>query len=225
MLEQLNTVVAKGLECKSEVLRETSIKNLHEPSPIRVSLGEIENTSLESLKARNEASLADIGAGRIQIAETSVGALFENRGLTEEDIERVKGETCWSDEIVRRIRSLKEYEVYNNVGLREIGINGKKCLVRGDIAWDREDSMGRTNIERAREGLSPINVDGESIELHHIGQKSDGPLAELTRDEHRGRDNFSLLHDSGIETEIDRGIFNRERNEHWKERERVRIGA
>jgi hypothetical protein len=30
------------------------------------------------------------------------------------------------------------------------------------------------------QGLAPIAQNGETIQLHHIGQKPDSPLAELT---------------------------------------------
>ena len=63
-----------------------------------------------------------------------------------------------------------------------------------------------------------ILEDGEIIELHHIGQKNDGPLAELTPEEHRGKENYSILHDTAKESEINRDQFNKERSEHWKQR-------
>ena len=77
--------------------------------------------------------------------------------------------------------------------------------------------MGRTNEERANQGLAPING-GEVIELHHIGQHTDSPLAELTREEHRGKGNDAILHDKTKESEIDRQAFAREKNNHWMER-------
>jgi hypothetical protein len=35
---------------------------------------------------------------------------------------------------------------------------------------NRLDSMGRTNIERMKQGVSAIGPDGKSINLHHIYQ-------------------------------------------------------
>ncbi|MGI6387149.1 MAG: HNH/ENDO VII family nuclease [Desulfomonilia bacterium] len=51
-----------------------------------------------------------------------------------------------------------------------------------------------------------------------LGRKSDGPLAELTPDEHRGKENYSVLHATKKESEIDRRAFNSERIDHWKAR-------
>ena len=138
--------------------------------------------------------------------------------LTDEEKQKIKEETGWSDEIVDSISSMKEYEIYKNAGLEEREINGKKCLVRKDIDLEQKDSMGRTNAERMEKGLPPLDKNGRPIELHHIGQKSDSPLAELTTSEHRGKGNDTVLHDKKKESEIDREKFAEERSEHWKNR-------
>ena len=66
---------------------------------------------------------------------------------------------------------------------------------------------------------------GEEIELHHIGQKPDNPLAELTLKEHRGIGNDGILHDKTKETEINRIEFAKERRDHWKGRIEAMEGA
>ena len=142
----------------------------------------------------------------------------KSEGLTDEEKAKIKEETGWSDEIIDAISSMEEYEIYKKAGLVEAEINGKKCLIRTDIDWEQKDAMGRTNKERIEQGLSPINKDGKVIELHHIGQQSDSPLAELTTEEHRGKGNDAILHNKTKETEIDRQAFAKERNEHWEAR-------
>lgn len=138
--------------------------------------------------------------------------------LSDEEKQRIKEETGWSDEIVDAISSMEEYEIYKKADLEEKEINGKKCLVRKDIDLEQKDSMGRTNSERMEKGLPPLDKNGRPIELHHIGQKSDSPLAELTTSEHRGKGNDTVLHDKKKESEIDRDKFAEERSEHWKNR-------
>ena len=69
-----------------------------------------------------------------------------------------------------------------------------------------------------QEGKAPLDKDGKPIELHHIGQKSDAPLAELKREEHRGKGNDAILHDKNKNSEIDREVFATQRTEHWKSR-------
>ena len=137
---------------------------------------------------------------------------------TPNDISNELKESGWSDEIVNNIGSLEEYEIYKNAGLVEVEIGGKKCLIRNDIDWNKEDAFGRTNQERAEQGLSPLDNDGKPIELHHIGQHADSPLAELKQEEHRGKENDSILHNKNKETEIDRISFANERSQHWRAR-------
>lgn len=144
------------------------------------------------------------------------GTLTEK--LTSEEKMKIIDETGWSDEIVDAIGSMEEYEIYREANLVEKEINGKKCLIREDIEWEQEDQMGRTNKERAEQGLSPIDENGKAIELHHIGQETDSPLAELTLEEHRGKGNDGVLHDKTKETEINRNDFAVDKNAHWKER-------
>ena len=156
--------------------------------------------------------------GNVENNQNNVEANEANEGLTNEQKLKIKEETDWSDEIINAIGSMEEYELYKKAGLEETEINGKKCLIRNDIDWDQKDSMGRTNKERAEQGLSPINKDGKVIELHHIGQHADSPLAELTPEEHRGKGNDTILHNKTKESEIDRQAFAEERSSHWETR-------
>lgn len=139
-------------------------------------------------------------------------------GLTEAEKEKLKEETGWSDEIVDSTRSAEEAEIYKNADLKEEDINGKKCLIRNDIDMEQKDEFGRTNKERMENGNAPLTESGETVELHHIGQKQDSPLAELTTQEHRGKGNDTILHDKQKETEIDRDEFAKERKQHWGSR-------
>ena len=137
---------------------------------------------------------------------------------TDEQKEQWKKETGWPDEIIDSIASQEEYELYKKAGLKAEQINGKWCLVRTDIDWNQKDEFGRTNKERAEQGFAPLDKNGKPIELHHIGQKPDSPLAELTQEEHRGKGNDGVLHDKNKKTEIDRIAFSKEKDEHWEAR-------
>jgi hypothetical protein len=149
----------------------------------------------------------------------------EKHGLTEDEKKKIKeAHPDWPDEIIDAIGSWEEYEVYHKAGLEYAEINGKPCLIRDDIDWDQKDEFGRTNRERVNLNppLSPINKDGKVIELHHVGQKTDSPFAELTKDEHRGKGNDTTLHDKNIETEAhtpeNESKYQAEKKEHWQER-------
>jgi hypothetical protein len=150
-----------------------------------------------------------------------------NEGLTDEEKAKIKEETGWSDEIIENIQSMKQYEILKNAGLKEIEINGRKCLIKENIDLDYKDDDGISNRDRIARGLAPLDSKtGKPIELHHLGQKADSPLVELTEEEHRtgisedGTKNQSIWHDNTKETEV-HGVGNtwsEERKSHWKAR-------
>lgn len=188
---------------------------LHEErEPLAEKLEDIRTFSPEQLQLRMEKILQQ---GEY---ETPSEANDETRSLTDEEKQRIKDETGWSDEIIDAIGSMEEYQTYKNAGLVEAEVNGKKCLIRTDINWDQVDEKGRTNRERVERGLSPLDENGKPIELHHIGQHADSPLAELTFEEHRCNGNDAILHNKGIETEVhgEGNTWNQERADHWRDR-------
>lgn len=136
----------------------------------------------------------------------------------EEERAKIEKNSPYSSDINDNIKTEKELEVYKNANLKEGEVNGKKNLERTDIDYDQKDDDGRTNLDRMHDGKAPLDKDGNPIELHHIGQKSDSPLAELKKDEHRGKENNTVLHDLNKESEIDRDKFNKERSDYWKAR-------
>jgi len=68
-----------------------------------------------------------------------------------------------------------------------------------------------------QDGKAPLE-NSKRIELHHIGQKMENPFAELTMQEHRGKDTDRILHDKTKPTQIDRKEFTEERHHYWKTR-------
>ena len=147
--------------------------------------------------------------------ETKFG---EKKGLTDEQKQELKEKTGWSDEIIDAIGNMEEAEIYMDAGLQEAEIDGKKCLIKTDIDMDQIDEDGISNKERMERGHPPLTNDGQEVELHHIGQKPDSPLAELTTQEHRGTGNDTILHNQNKESEIDRAEFAKERKSHCKSR-------
>lgn len=221
------TAVAEGAKTAAEGVKEVTAEEAKEAAKNAVEniknsgdavlskLDDIKNMTPEQLSEKvNKALEKNEAENNSEDGEADE----KQEGLTDEEKAKIKEETGWSDEIIDAIGSMEEYEIYKNAGLVEAEIDGKKCLVRNDIDWDQKDAMGRTNRERAEQGLSPINKDGKVIELHHIGQHADSPLAELTTEEHRGKGNDIILHNKTKESEIDRQAFAKERNEHWEAR-------
>lgn len=137
--------------------------------------------------------------------------------LSDETRERLE-KLGFPKEVLDVIGSEAEARIYEDANLEPAQVNGKDALIRSDIDYDQQDAFGRTNLERMKLGLAPLDAEGRPIELHHIGQKQDSPLAELTRDEHRGKGNDNVLHDKLKESEINREDFDKERKEYWKAR-------
>ncbi len=152
-------------------------------------------------------------------------------GLTDNQKSDIKEKTGWSDNIVDYIQSEEEAEVYIDANLKEVNGN----LERTDIDWnakipqDRIDRMrslygddvadkwaDKTNLDLIKEGKAPYGPDGQQINLHHIGQKADSPLAELTNTEHKQND--GVLHDKTKSSEIERPVFRAERQRYWMAR-------
>ena len=120
--------------------------------------------------------------------------------------------------ILDAIGSEAEALIYNQDSLEPAIINNKDVLIKTDIDIHQKDGLDQTNLDRMKAGKAPLDKNGNPIELHHIGQKNDSPLVELTREEHRGVGNDNILHNKQKESEIDRSEFNKERAEHWKQR-------
>jgi hypothetical protein len=100
---------------------------------------------------------------------------------------------------------------------------GELCnpvMQRNDIIDPyRLDDKGRTNIMRMKDGVAAIGPDGKSINLHHIYQTPDGPIAELTDTFHsvnHGELHKFLKH--GEPSRIDRAAFDIWRSAYWRQR-------
>lgn len=145
----------------------------------------------------------------------------KQEGLTQEQKDIIKEETGWSNEIINAIQSMDEYKIYKTAGLIEGEVNDKKCLMRTDINWEQKDQFGITNRERVAEGYAPLDITGKPIQLHHIGQHADSPLAELTFKEHRTGGNDTILHDKNKETEVhgEGNNWDNERKDYWQNRQ------
>ncbi len=133
-------------------------------------------------------------------------------GLTMNEAAAIQKETGYPIEVIQQFHSTEEYEVFKTAGLKAHMVNGKTALIRNDIDLMRVDEWGRTNLQRMKLGLSPLDSSGNYYELHHIGQEADATLAILTKAEH---DN-AALHGFKVISEIDRKAFAVQRANFWK---------
>lgn len=203
---------------KARDIEKTGMKEVNKPD-----ISFIEHTSRSALFALRETSTKEIETGKVENLSDSP----QMEGLSDKERVRIREETGWSDEIIKNITNMEQYEILKNAGLKEVEINGRKSLIKEDIELDYTDEDGISNRQRIALGLAPLDSKtGTPLELHHLGQKADSPLVELTEEEHRtgeyenGKKNQSLWHDNTIETEVhgEGNNWKQEREAHWKAR-------
>lgn len=237
MISGIETIVTKVIE-ESENFVKEKILDCQEQLPIDEipnSDGEFKIEKPDIAYIERTTRITMIEQNNIVVKEnnqsndegTSARETKQNEGLTDEEKAKIKEETNWSDEIIENIRNMKQYEILRNAGLKEVEINGRKCLIKENIDLDYKDADGISNRDRIVRGLAPLDSGtGKPIELHHLGQKADSPLVELTVEEHRtgvseeGTKNQSIWHDNAKETEVhgEGNNWGKERLEHWKTR-------
>ncbi|VEJ46082.1 DUF637 domain-containing protein [Bartonella vinsonii] len=83
--------------------------------------------------------------------------------------------------------------------------------VKGEEVWG-------TNVERMEAGRAPIGFDGKSVELHHLKQTHEGPIAEIGSKDHNKYSSVIHANPKTHQSLIDRDMFDRWREEYWKER-------
>lgn len=139
-------------------------------------------------------------------------------GLTFKEAYKIQKQSKYPNSIISRMHSMDEYKVFQNAKLKPMKINGKDSLVREiDLDFIGESEAGITNLERMKRGLAPLDKNGNSYQLHHIGQKQDSPLAILTDKEHNDNSKILNIKKIGESSEIDRAKFVTEKKKFWKE--------
>lgn len=135
-------------------------------------------------------------------------------------VAQIQKESKYPLDLIKQFKSMNEYNVYRNAGLKAKMVNGRTALVQDiDSSFKSLLPDGKTmatNAERAAKGYAPIDpATGKAYQLHHIGQRSDGALAVLTEEQHQG--NAAILNTLGKESEIDRQAFSATRSNFWKD--------
>ena len=69
-----------------------------------------------------------------------------------------------------------------------------------------------------QKGLAPIGPDGKSMNLHHMTQRQNGGIAEMTQSFHQKNSGTIHINPSSTPSGIDRGAFNKWRSDYWKSR-------
>jgi RHS repeat-associated protein len=95
---------------------------------------------------------------------------------------------------------------------------GNKVYQRDDIFDPNAVINGETNLQRMARGVAPIGLDGNSIELHHMLQSQDGPIAEMTNTFHKQNSSIIHINPKTIPSGIDRPQFNSWKRKYWIDR-------
>lgn len=142
-------------------------------------------------------------------------------GLTMNEAAAIQKESGYPLDVIKQFKSVDEYNVYKNAGLKVSQVGNKSALIRNiDLNYKTTFPNGEamTNLEAMTKGYAPRYVDASSgkelaYQLHHVNQNPNGTLAILTEAEHQG--SSAILNIFGKESEIDRQAFNVIRKQFW----------
>ncbi len=138
-------------------------------------------------------------------------------GLSMNEAAAIQKESGYPLDVIKGFKSMEQYDICKQAGLRPTLVDGKTALVRDIDIKSVVDDYGRTNLQRMQQGLAAIDPKtGKSYQLHHIGQKMDSTLAILTESEHMQGGNNTIWHELGKASEIDRKVFDKQREAFWK---------
>ncbi|OCG47550.1 hypothetical protein A9G35_03515 [Gilliamella sp. Choc5-1] len=97
-----------------------------------------------------------------------------------------------------------------------IEFNGNKVYQRNDLFDPNAvDAKGRTNIQRMELGYAPLDKNRQPINLHHMIQRQDGPIAEVTQSFHQQNKGVIHINPNTIPSGINRRQFNKWRSNYW----------
>lgn len=139
-------------------------------------------------------------------------------GLSMNQVALIQKESQYPVELIARFNTMDQYEICKNAGLTPKIINGKVALVR-EINLNYVDEVtGKTNLQLMQNGYAPVDSNGIKYQLHHIGQKTDSPLAILTQEEHIGAGNNSIWHilTDGFENPSSQPDWQKIKSDFWK---------
>ena len=117
-------------------------------------------------------------------------------GLTMNEVAQIQKESKYPLDVIKGFQSMEQYEICKAAGLSPQTVQGNTALIR-NINLTVKDEMGRTNLQRMKLGLAPLDESGIAYELHHIGQKTDSTIAILTKAEHMQGGNNKIWHTLG----------------------------
>ncbi|WP_219232535.1 HNH/ENDO VII family nuclease, partial [Austwickia sp. TVS 96-490-7B] len=80
------------------------------------------------------------------------------------------------------------------------------------------DEKGRSNIQRMKHGRAPLGQDGKTVNLHHMLQTPDGPIAEISQTMHQANSRVIHIFPNTTPSSINRAHFGSWRRAYWRNR-------
>ena len=149
-------------------------------------------------------------------------------GLTMSQVATIQKESKYPIEIIKKFNSVEQYNICKDAGLKAFSVNGKTALIR-NIDLDYVDNVtGKTNLQLMQSRKAPIDpVTGQKMELHHLGQEIDSPLAILKRSEHTQNGNDSIWHilTEGFENPSSQQGWTKQRGDFWETMAEIMTGG
>ncbi|ELY2909908.1 hypothetical protein SMX71_004311 [Cronobacter dublinensis] len=104
-----------------------------------------------------------------------------------------------------------------------ITFQGNKVYQRDDLfdptlmtTWREKGKVIRgTNVERMAAGRAPVGYDGNAVNLHHMLQTQDGPIAEMSQTFHKTNHGIIHINPNTIPSGINRAEFDAWRKQYW----------
>lgn len=148
-------------------------------------------------------------------------------GLSMNDVAIIQRDSQYPVEVIARFNSMEQYEICKSAGLSAKMVNGKTALVRQIDLNYVDELTGKTNLQLMQEGLAPYDPTGQKYQLHHIGQKTNSPLAILTQAEHTGNGNDTIWHilTDGFENSSKQANWSNIKKSFWKSYAQQAVGG
>ncbi|WP_218966702.1 HNH/ENDO VII family nuclease, partial [Snodgrassella communis] len=101
-----------------------------------------------------------------------------------------------------------------------IEFNGNKVYQRNDLFDPKyvDPKSGKTNLQLMEKGRAPIGHDGKPVNLHHMTQRHNSPIAEVTQSFHTDNRKSIHINDNSVPSGINRSQFDKWRSSYWKNR-------
>lgn len=165
-----------------------------------------------SLGADLDSDAAVSGGFRANIAMLAAGGEGSGAAKAASKLPKLLSKLSgWGDDAANAAASTSRYT--------RTTFGGNRVYQRNDlIDPSAVDKLGRSNLERMQAGIAPLGPDGRSINLHHLTQRPNGAIAEVTATMHQTNSRVLHINPNTIPSGIDRGAFDAWRRSYWMSR-------